>query len=139
MEFTLDQRLAGSSYLVTRMGDIQVRLADDRRYVWLLLVPETAGAEELHDLTGDLRDRLFALAAHLGGWMKTAFTADKINVATLGNLVPQLHLHIVARRRGDAAWPGPIWGHGEPAAMSETERQRLISAVAAFLETGETG
>lgn len=139
MDFTLDQRLADSSHLVIRSDDIQVRLADDSRYVWLLLIPEKAAAEELHDLTGDLRDRFFTLAAHPGGWMKTTFTADKINVAAIGNMVPQLHLHIVARRHGDAAWPGPIWGHGEPVPLSETERQRLTAAIATFLETGETG
>ena len=139
MDFTLDQRLADSSHLVIRSDDIQVRLADDSRYVWLLLIPEKAAAEGLHDLTGDLRDRLFTLAAHLGGWMKTTFTADKINVAAIGTMVPQLHLHIVARLRGDAAWPGPVWGHGAPTALSETEKQRLITAIATFLETGETG
>jgi len=66
--------------------------------------------------------------------MKSTFTADKINIAALGNLVPQLHLHVVARRRGDAAWPGPIWGHGDPVPLTETERQRLINAVAEFLQ-----
>ena len=139
MGFTLDKRLADSSHLVTRIDDIQIRIADDSRYVWLLLVPEKAGAEELHDLTNDLRGRLFALATKLGGWMKTAFTADKINIAAIGNLVPQLHLHIVARRRGDAAWPDPIWGHGSPLPLTDADRQHLITAIATFLETQKTG
>ena len=139
MDFKLGQRLADSSHLVSRIDDIQVRIADDSRYVWLLLIPEKAGVVELHDLTGDLRGWLFALAAHLSGWIKTTFTADKINVAAIGNLVPQLHLHIVARLRGDAARPGPVWGHGAPTALSETEKQRLITAIATFLETGEIG
>jgi diadenosine tetraphosphate (Ap4A) HIT family hydrolase len=139
MSFVLDQRLETSSFHITRCGNIEVRLADDSRYVWLLLIPEMAGMEELHDLPDDLRDRLIGLATDLGGWMKHAFTADKINIAALGNLVPQLHLHIVARQRGDAAWPGPIWGHGEPLPRTETDRRRLITAVAKFLENGETG
>ena len=139
MGFTLDRRLEDSSHLITRIDDIQVRIANDTRYVWLLLIPEIAGVEELHDLTDDLRDRLLALATNLGGWMKTAFTADKINIAAIGNQVPQLHLHVVARHRGDAAWPGPIWGHGDPAPLTGTDRQNLITAVAAFLKTGNTG
>ena len=133
MDFTLDQRLADSSHLVIRSDDIQVRLADDSRYVWLVLVPEHDGAKDLHDLTDELRDRLVGLATRLGAWMKTSFTADKINIAAIGNLVPQLHLHVVARHRGDAAWPAPIWGHGTPVPLTETDRQRLIAAVAAFL------
>ena len=134
MGFTLDQRLTNSSHPVVCIDDIQIRLADDSRYVWLLLVPEIDGAEELHDLSEDLRGQLLDLATQLGGWMKSTFTADKINIAALGNLVPQLHLHVVARRRGDAAWPGPIWGHGDPVPLTETERQRLINAVAEFLQ-----
>ena len=134
MGFTLDQRLTNSSHPVVCIDDIQIRLADDSRYVWLLLVPEIDGAEELHDLSEDLRGQLLDLATQLGGWMKSAFTADKINIAALGNLVPQLHLHVVARRRGDAAWPGPMWGHGDPVPLTETERQRLINAVAEFLQ-----
>jgi diadenosine tetraphosphate (Ap4A) HIT family hydrolase len=69
--------------------------------------------------------------------MKTSFAADKINIAAIGNLVPQLHLHVVARRRGDAAWPAPIWGLGDPVPLTETDRQRLISTIAEFLQQGD--
>lgn len=133
----LDQRLEDSSHLVIRIDDIQVRLADDSRYVWLLLVPEQGGVEELHDLADNVRDRLLELATQLGAWMRVSFTADKVNIAAIGNLVPQLHLHVVARHRGDAAWPAPIWGHGEPVPLTEAYRQTLIAAVAAFLEQDE--
>jgi diadenosine tetraphosphate (Ap4A) HIT family hydrolase len=138
MGFTLDQRLADSSHLVSRVDDIQVRLADDSRYAWLILVPEHAGTVELHDLTDDQRNRLFGLASRLGNWMKTTFAADKINVASLGNLVPQLHLHVVARQSGDAAWPGPIWGHASPIPRTDPDRQDMMAAVAAYLENGES-
>ena len=139
MGFALDQRLADSSYLIARIDGIQVRLANDSRYVWLVLVPECEGARELHDLADDLRDQMMALATQLGGWMKPTFTADKINIAAIGNLVPQLHLHVVARRRDDAAWPAPIWGHGEPVELADVKRDRLVTAIATFLETRETG
>jgi diadenosine tetraphosphate (Ap4A) HIT family hydrolase len=138
MGFTLDQRLADSSHLVSHVDDIQVRLADDSRYAWLILVPEHAGTVELHDLSDDQRNRLFGLASRLGNWMKTTFAADKINVASLGNLVPQLHLHVVARQSGDAAWPGPIWGHASPIPRTDPDRQDMMAAVAAYLENGES-
>ena len=137
MSFTLDQRLADSSHLVACVGDIQVRLADDSRYPWLILVPEQDEVVELHDLTNDQRNRLFTLASRLGNWMKTTFAADKINVASLGNLVPQFHLHIVARRDGDAAWPGPIWGHANPTPRADADKQEMMAAVARCLETDE--
>jgi len=137
MGFTLDKRLADSSDLVSRLGGIQVRLADDQRYPWLILVPEQDGVVELHDLGDDQRNRLFGLASQLGNWMKATFSADKINVATLGNLVPQLHLHVVARHSGDPAWPGPIWGHASPTPRTAPERQELIAAVAKYLATCE--
>lgn len=138
MAFALDQRLADSTIPVMSVAGIQVRLVDDSRYVWLLLVPECEGVEELQDLEKGMRDRLFSLAAELGGWMKTNFEADKINVATIGNLVPQFHLHVVARRRDDAAWPGPVWGHGAPTGLTPARRQQLLTEVAAFLDVGDT-
>ena len=137
MDFTLDQRLTNSSHLIVLIDDIQIRLADDSRYVWLLLVPEHNGAEELHDLDDEMRGRLFDLATQLGGWMKTSFAADKINIAAICNLVPQLHLHVVARRRGDAAWPAPIWGHGDPVPLTAADRQGLISTIVEFLQQGD--
>ena len=137
MDFALDQRLINSSHLIVRIDDIQIRLVDDSRYVWLLLVPEHDGAEELHDLDDEMRGRLLDTATRLGGWMKASFAADKINIAAIGNLVPQLHLHVVARRRDDPAWPAPIWGHGDPVPLTETDQQRLINTIAEFLQQGD--
>ena len=133
--FTLDQRLAASSHLVATESGIQVRLADDARFVWLLLVPETEGACELHDLEDGDRAALLDLANDLGSWMKTAFDADKINMAAIGNVVAQLHFHVVARHLTDAAWPAPIWGHGDPQPRSDASRAGLIRDIARFLET----
>jgi len=131
--FTLDERLALSSHLVTVENGIQVRLADDARYAWLLLVPEIENASELHDLADKDRSALLALASELGAWMKATFNADKINTAMIGNLVPQLHLHIVARHRNDEAWPGPIWGHGTPQPRRDALRADLITDIGSFL------
>ena len=134
MVFTLDERLQASSHLVATAGGIQVRLADDSRYVWLLLVPEQDGISELHDLADADCGALMALANDLGAWMKTRFSADKINTAAIGNVVAQLHLHVVARHRDDDAWPAPIWGAGSPQPRSEDARAKLMSDIAGFLE-----
>lgn len=112
--FTLDERLEKSTYLIMRRGGIQIRLADDTRFQWLLLIPEQAQASDLHDLDKDLQRDILDLTTWLRETMKRIFEADKVNVATIGNLVLQLHVHVVARRHKDDAWPAPIWGFGEP-------------------------
>ena len=131
--FELDTRLDAGTYLVTRHEGIQVRLADDARYFWLMLVPETPGASELHDLGDATHQRLMRLATMLGAWLKAKAGADKINTAAIGNIVSQLHLHIVARHDGDAAWPDPIWGNGAAVPMDDDLRQERIDAVTGFL------
>ena len=136
MGFTLDQRLQASSHLVATSAGIQVRLADDSRYVWLLLVPEQDGISELHDLADADRSALIALANDLGAWMKDRFNADKINTATIGSVVAQLHLHVVARHRDDDAWPAPIWGAASPQPRSEDARAELMADIAGFFENG---
>jgi diadenosine tetraphosphate (Ap4A) HIT family hydrolase len=92
----------------------RVLLMNDQRFPWLVLVPRCTGATELYDLAE--KDRVAAVeevarAAHV---LRHAMAADKINIGALGNLVPQLHLHVVARRTRDAAWPAPVWGFASP-------------------------
>ena len=135
MEFMLDARLAESSHLTATIEGVQVRLADDARYVWLLLVPEQNDISELHDLADADRRALLDLANELGVWMKTRFGADKINTAAIGNVVAQLHLHVVARHAGDAAWPAPIWGLGEPQPRASDSRAAMMADITKFLET----
>ena len=135
MGFALDERLETSSHLITTTDGVQVRLADDARYVWIVLVPERHGVSELHDLEATDRVALLDLATDLGVWMKTRFAADKINTAAIGNVVAQLHVHVVARHLGDAAWPAPIWGVGTPEERPEESRSGLIAEIADFLKT----
>ena len=133
-DFVLDERLEGSSHLITRYKSIQIRLVDDARFQWVLLIPEQPKASEIHDLNDMMRRNLLDLAIRLGKVMKTRFEADKINIAAIGNIVSQLHVHVVARRQGDDAWPAPIWGHGEPVPMHEDLRQSRIGVIQAGLE-----
>jgi diadenosine tetraphosphate (Ap4A) HIT family hydrolase len=105
---------------------------DDARFVWAVLVPRIDGAVELHDLPAETRraidDEVAAIAARLARWPGTV----KINTGALGNIVRQLHIHVVARHERDAAWPGPVWGSGQREALSEAQ----IAERRQFLVTG---
>ncbi|HYD98552.1 MAG TPA: HIT domain-containing protein [Alphaproteobacteria bacterium] len=113
MSFELHPRLAADTHAVGDMALCRVLLMNDGRFPWLILVPRRAGARDVHRL--DPADRVLLLdeAARAAAWLEDRFAADKMNVAALGNMVPQLHLHVIARRTDDAAWPNPVWGRGE--------------------------
>ena len=95
------------------IDNIDVRLMRDRRYWWLVLVPQIAGAQEWQDLPTAERHRLLDVSMRCAEALRGLANADKMNVAALGNMVRQLHVHVVARQEGDAAWPAPVWGVGE--------------------------
>jgi diadenosine tetraphosphate (Ap4A) HIT family hydrolase len=112
--FQLHSRLAADCITVGRLPLSLLLLLNDARYPWFLLVPQRAGMTEVFDLPDAEQQQLCHESVHLSRCMKQAFHADKMNVGVLGNLVPQLHVHHVARFSSDPAWPGPVWGHSEP-------------------------
>jgi len=106
---------------------------NDARYPWLILIPRPDGATEMFDLNAEDRRTMIEEIARASEGLKMLTAAAKINVGALGNLVPQLHVHIVARKPGDAAWPGPVWGQGiaqryEASALDAFVRQ-LVNAL----------
>ncbi|MFN3225223.1 MAG: HIT family protein [Hyphomicrobiales bacterium] len=111
--FYLDERLAADSLPLCQTEMSLLRVSRDARFPWLILIPQRAGLADLVDLAPDDETRVMddVRAASLA--LRQATGCDKLNVASLGNMVRQLHVHIVARFEGDAAWPGPIWGVGE--------------------------
>jgi diadenosine tetraphosphate (Ap4A) HIT family hydrolase len=111
-----------------------VLLMNDSRWPWLILVPRQGGAVEIMDLGRSDRAELMEEAALASAWLKAHAKAVKINVAALGNVVRQLHVHVVARRAGDPAWPGPVWGFGAAVPYGEDEAAALIAAARAALE-----
>jgi len=128
-EFKLDHRLSGDSVPVTELPLSTVRLMNERNWPWLILVPRRPGLVELIDLDAAERSRLMEEIARAAQALRQIYRPDKLNVAALGNLVPQLHVHVIARFRNDPAWPRPIWGvkpapepYGEPA-LSEAVRR----------------
>ncbi len=127
--FELHPTLAKDSLAISEDDDFMIRLINDARFPWLLIVPKMSDAVELHDLPDDLFDRAMLLARRLGMILKSGFAADKINTAAIGNMVGQLHIHVVARRRDDAAWPAPVWGAGQMVPLRDDEAQRRIALV----------
>ncbi len=128
MSFALDERLARDTLVVGDRPLCRVLLMNDSRWPWLILVPRREGAVELSDLGAADRALLIEEAASAATFLKAHTRALKINIGALGNIVPQLHLHVVARDVGDPAWPGPVWGHGAAAPYAEAKARALIDA-----------
>jgi len=126
-QFVLSERLAADTRFVADWPLSRVLLMNDARYPWLILVPRHAGATELFDLSPEERSQLVEETSRAGALLKARTGAAKINVGALGNLVPQLHVHVVARNPGDAAWPGPVWGQGQAVPRSPAEQDALLA------------
>ena len=126
MSFKLDHRLAQDGILLAESEQYILNLVNDSRYIWLVLVPKAANAKDVFDLTEEQQIDLALLSNKIGQVITQQFNGDKFNVASLGNMVPQLHVHLIVRTEGDAAWPGPIWGVGDAVAYSEEERVDVL-------------
>ena len=111
--FGLDHRLDNDSEFIADWGDFSIRLIKDERFFWLLIIPRLTGVTEWHELPDKHATTLTKLISYLSKQIKLIDKADKINVAALGNIVSQFHLHLIARHSEDAAWPGPVWGAGQ--------------------------
>jgi diadenosine tetraphosphate (Ap4A) HIT family hydrolase len=114
------------------VGDLpltRVLLASDANYPWLILVPRLPGLVELIDLEETAQVQLIGEIAAAAHALKTLTACDKLNIATLGNQVPQLHVHVIARRRTDAAWPKPVRGVKPPLAYAEDQQAALLNSL----------
>lgn len=111
--FLLDPQLAADTRSVGELALSQVLLMDDARYPWLILVPRRAGAREWFDLDLPAQTQLLQEVNRVASALQTLWVPDKLNIAALGNVVAQLHIHVIARCCDDAAWPAPVWGRGE--------------------------
>lgn len=111
--FVLDPRLEAQSAPLGELALCRVLLMDDARFPWIMLVPKRTGLVEIIDLGSADLARLMEEIATASGVLEAATSAYKLNVAALGNVVRQLHVHVIARFENDAAWPSPVWGKGE--------------------------
>jgi len=124
--FELDERLEADSVSVGTRDGCLVRLFRDARYPWLLVIPAMGRFREWWELAPDQRAAVDGLLADCSHVLAALPEVEKINLASLGNVVPQLHWHVVGRRAGDPAWPGPVWGHSAPQAYEPGKQASLI-------------
>lgn len=128
-EFQLDPRLAADTVFVADWDLCRVLLMDDAQFPWLVLVPRLPGLVEIDDLDETDRTRLMHEVQRAMKALRDVVECDKLNVGALGNIVRQLHVHVVARRKDDAAWPRPVWGHGPAHRYVPEAREKRVVAL----------
>ena len=133
--FALDPRLAADTHLVASLPLCDVRLMNDAHYAWLVLVPRRAGLIEITDLGDADQSTLWREVNRASRALRAVAPCDKLNLGALGNIVRQLHVHIVARSAGDAAWPGPVWGHGDVQPYAQAALHQRLAALRDVLAT----
>ena len=127
--FKLDNRIEQDSFLVKENNDFQIRLMDISEVFWVILIPKKSNLTELYELEIKDRNYLLNFAIELGDYLKSKGRYYKTNIGMLGNVVSQLHLHLVLRKKSDPAWPGPVWGYNFKNKLDEntkTNRSKLI-------------
>lgn len=132
--FKLDPRLERDTVPVGHFQLSQVLMHRDANYPWCILVPQREGVKEIHHLDEEDQIRLILESSHLAEVMTDIFRPAKMNVAALGNQVPQLHLHHIARFATDAAWPGPVWGAVAAKEFGEQELAQRVKRLRSALE-----
>lgn len=127
--FKLDPKLKADTIFIEALDLSDLLLMNDSRFPWLILVPRRENMVEIFDLTLNDQQTLWKETIAISEWAKKHFKADKMNVAAIGNIVSQLHVHIVVRKKTDVAWPKPVWGVGEaiPYENLESLRSSLVN------------
>ena len=134
MSFKLHERLAADTVRIGSFPLCELLLSNDARFPWCILVPRRDGMRDEIDLVpGDI-EQLHRESIAVQRALRRIFSPDKLNVAAIGNLVPQLHVHHIARYAVDSEWPAPVWGRGTPLAYDSAERDRRITAMRAELQ-----
>ena len=132
--FTLHSRLEQDTIPVADFPLSRLVMMNDTRYPWFILIPRIGGITEIHQLDHTDRQQLMTESCLLAEALMTTFSGYKMNVAALGNMVPQLHLHHVVRQQDDAAWPGPVWGVGDAEPMDDTQAKTRIQQLLVHLQ-----
>lgn len=127
--FTLHERLLNDTFEITRLKLSLALLMNDSSFPWVILVPMRAGVRELHDLAPPDRAVLMEETAAASRAIERLYRPDKINIGALGNIVPQLHIHVVGRNKKDRAWPGPVWGSGAPVPYPEAALKAALASL----------
>lgn len=138
MSFVLHPQLSQDCLLIGEMPLSTLLLMNDANYAWFILVPRRPGLREIYQLAVPDQHQLMAESCELARCLSHQFNADKVNIAALGNVVPQLHLHHIARYQTDPAWPAPVWGKQPPSRYTAAELDAVLDtlrpALAALVE-----
>ena len=136
MSFALHPQLAKDCHQLGRFELGLLLLMNDAQYPWFILVPQRADLREIYQLDETGQILLLRESVALSRALMQAFRGDKLNVAALGNMVPQLHLHHIVRHAGDPAWPAPVWGRHPPRPYTASELERRLAALRPHLPAG---
>ena len=132
--FKLDNRIEQDSFLVKENNDFQIRLMDISEVFWVILIPKKSNLTELYELEIKDRNYLLNFAIELGDYLKSKGRYYKTNIGMLGNVVSQLHLHLVLRKKSDPAWPGPVWGYNFKNKLDENSKTNRSNLILQFLK-----
>ena len=132
--FKLDNRLENDSFFMQEIKNFQIRLMNVQEFFWIVLIPIKPNLIELSDLEVDERNELLNFAIDLGNYIKSNQNFDKVNIGMLGNVVAQLHLHIVLRNKDDPAWPGPVWGWKSISNLDEETKKIRSKLIVQYLK-----
>lgn len=136
LEFVLDPKLASDCFLLSDLPLSRLLLMNDSQYPWFILVPRRAGVNEIYHLDEADQQQLLREASALAAAVADIFAAKKMNIANLGNMVPQFHLHVIARKITDPAWPAPVWGSHPTVPYTEAELARFKQRLDRILKDG---
>ena len=132
--FQLHERLAADTHKLGESRLCDVLLMNDNTWPWVILVPRVSGIREIYELPNEQQQRLLFESSAFSEGMMELFGGDKMNVAALGNMVPQLHLHHIVRYQGDPAWPGPVWGKQPPVPYTDDQLVNVKAKLQSLLK-----
>ncbi len=132
-EFVLDPKLDADCIFVADLSLSRLLLMNDKRYPWVILVPKRKGISEIHYLPRKDQISLFRETTTIAEIIEDLFNPRKLNIAAIGNIVSQLHIHIIGRNENDPAWPAPVWGHSAAVNYGRDESEELIDKLLAIL------
>jgi len=131
--FALDPRLADDCFVLTESDQFILLLMNNALIPWFILLPKT-DKTELYELDNEIQTKIFSIINRLSAFINTDYKPDKINVAAIGNIVQQLHIHIVVRYKTDCYWPGVVWGGSEKEAYNEKKVENIKLKLESILE-----
>lgn len=131
--FELHPKLNEDCFEIGQFPLGRLLLMNDSNYPWFILVPQREGIREIHELTGEDQVQFIRESSYLSRKLSAIFNADKMNIAAIGNMVPQLHIHHIVRYKDDPAWPGPVWGALPSRPYDEDEKEKIMGRLGSII------